>query len=304
LLSETGLYSDPTVRSYSPQYPLWSDGAEKRRWIALPPGTTIDAADDAAWQFPVGTRLWKEFAFGGRKVETRLLCRTGEGRWVYAAYVWNEQQTEATLAPEGGVPRAAAIAPGKSHSVPSLVDCSACHEAGVGPVLGFDALQLSDDRDPNAPHAEPLEAGMVTDRTLVEEGWLSPRRGDLVERPPAIRASSPLERSVLGYLATNCGTCHNASGPLAGLGLSLAHPADATGAERMLLGTRDVVGLYAIPGLAPGETRRLAPGDPDRSSLVHRMDSRRPASQMPPLGTVLPDTEAVELVRSWIAAVP
>ena len=47
-LAETGLYADgqvgriaPGVRAFSPQYPLWSDGAVKRRWIWLPPGTMI-----------------------------------------------------------------------------------------------------------------------------------------------------------------------------------------------------------------------------------------------------------------------
>src|SRR5688500_16308576 len=80
LLSETGLYAqpatltvDPQNRPFSPQYPLWSDGAQKARWVRLPAGTAIDAADIDRWDFPVGTRFWKEFAFNGRKVETRFL---------------------------------------------------------------------------------------------------------------------------------------------------------------------------------------------------------------------------------------
>ncbi len=67
-LQETGLYSDwatKTIRedtlSYTPQYPLWSDGAAKRRHIQLPKATWIDASDPDAWRFPVGTKLWKEF---------------------------------------------------------------------------------------------------------------------------------------------------------------------------------------------------------------------------------------------------
>src|SRR5688500_20028913 len=42
-LAATGLYADPATRTvaaaalpFSPQYPLWTDGAAKRRWIALP----------------------------------------------------------------------------------------------------------------------------------------------------------------------------------------------------------------------------------------------------------------------------
>src|SRR5205814_7486285 len=81
----TGLYAswerqtiDPANRAYAPAVPLWSDGAQKRRWIFLPAGTRIDSSDMDEWRFPVGTRLWKEFSFGGRHVETRLLWKVGE----------------------------------------------------------------------------------------------------------------------------------------------------------------------------------------------------------------------------------
>ena len=73
LLTETGLYSDaarlvvdPRHRPYAPQYPLWSDGAVKTRWMSLPPGTTIDVTHVDAWVFPVGTKFWKEFAVAGQ----------------------------------------------------------------------------------------------------------------------------------------------------------------------------------------------------------------------------------------------
>ena len=82
-LSDTGLFepgSTTAVRAgvlvFSPQYPLWSDGTRKRRWIALPPGASIDATHADAWDFPIGTKLWKEFAYG-RRVETRMLERLG-----------------------------------------------------------------------------------------------------------------------------------------------------------------------------------------------------------------------------------
>ena len=56
-LHDTGLYVDGApgllVRAdnlpYAPQYPLWTDGARKRRWIHLPPGSWIDASDPDAW---------------------------------------------------------------------------------------------------------------------------------------------------------------------------------------------------------------------------------------------------------------
>ena len=79
-LSDTGLFAPgapaqlrDNVFSFSPQYPLWSDGASKRRWISLPAGTAIDASNPTAWEFPRGTKLWKEFAHGRPQFRLRAL---------------------------------------------------------------------------------------------------------------------------------------------------------------------------------------------------------------------------------------
>ena len=123
-LRETGLYIDaaaltvdPQHLTFSPQYPLWTDGAAKRRWISLPPGTAIDASDPDAWVFPVGTRLWKEFSFDGRRVETRYLEREAD-RWVYAAYAWSEDGREAHLVGARGRRAAYPLPGGKAHAIP------------------------------------------------------------------------------------------------------------------------------------------------------------------------------------------
>jgi hypothetical protein len=309
-LSETGLFMgpgtskvDPRNLSYSPQYPLWSDGAGKSRWVYLPPGKKIDARDMDAWEFPVGTRFWKEFAFAGHKVETRFIWRATEKDWVFATYLWNEDQTDAALAPESGNKDYYEIASGKSHSIPGVRDCKACHEGGRTRVLGFSALQLSTERDPLAPHAEPLRPGMVTLRTLVERKLVEPAGEELLLKPPRIPATRPLTRAVLGYLSTNCGACHNAESSLAYMGLSLKHSSHAA-SEYSEPGFQTTVGVgsrYAIPGVSRGESKRIRPAAPERSSVLYRMSSRRPSSQMPPLGTVTVDEEAVGLLRRWIA---
>src|SRR5687768_2174017 len=98
-LVDTGLCTDaactqiaPGIVPYTPRWELYSDGATKKRWIYLPPGTKIDTSDMDFWQFPVGTKLWKEFTRDGVRVETRLVMRIGAGNtsqdWFYVAYVW------------------------------------------------------------------------------------------------------------------------------------------------------------------------------------------------------------------------
>jgi hypothetical protein len=217
--------------------------------------------------------------------------------------VWNEDQTDAVLAPESGVPNVMELARGKRHSVPGVEDCRNCHESSPAVVLGFNALQLSDDRDPLAPHAEPLTKGALTLRRLLETNRLEPARGELVSQPPRIRESDPVGRAALGYLSANCGGCHNDRGSLARLGLVLMHDVArdrGKAPEPGLQTSLEAAGRYALPGIPVEDSRILAPGAPERSALLHRMRSRRPSSQMPPLGTVLPDEEGVELVRRWI----
>jgi mono/diheme cytochrome c family protein len=308
LLSETGLHApgEPGVaaadnRPFAPQYPLWTDGASKRRWVYLPPGTTIDASSTHAWEYPVGTKLWKEFSFGGRRVETRMLWKAAAEHWVVAAYVWNDEQTEALLAPEAGVPGVAEVAPGKRHGVPGRADCLACHGSPARP-LGFGALQLSTDRDPQALHAEPLAPGMLTLATLVAEGRLSPDRRDLLASPPRIRAASPRTRAALGYLAANCGSCHDGRGAITANLPPLGYADVAADGDRVAASLVARATRYQVPGVAEGESLAVDPGAPERSALVARMRSRRPSSQMPPLGTVLSDRQALDAIAYWIAA--
>lgn len=307
-LSQTRLYvpgSTTEVRAdnlpFSPQYPLWSDGATKRRWLHIPPGSFIDASQPDAWEFPRGTRLWKEFS-QGRRIETRLIQRLQDGTWTYATYVWNEEGTDAQLAPAAGA-RALPVAgaPLGRYVIPSEPDCRACHEGATAPVLGASALQLSSDRDPLAPHAEPRRAGDADLHTLLARGWLRNLPTALHGRPPRIAASSPVARAALGYLHGNCGHCHNdaASSPPVDLRLSRSATSDeASDGElmRTLLGARP---RYRVPGL-PASAPLIDAGHPETSVLTARMRSRDSRVQMPPIGTELVDNAALALLERWI----
>jgi mono/diheme cytochrome c family protein len=299
-LSETGFFT-LAKRPFSPQYPLWTDGAAKSRWVYLPAGATIDGRDENAWNFPIGTKFWKDFAFDGRTIETRFLWKVSNTRWVAASYVWNEQRTDAVRAPEEGVPNAAELAPGRGHSIPSTNDCRACHGSTTTRVLGFDPLQLSPDRDPNAIHGEPLGAGMVTLETLIKERSLTGARVDIVSKPPRIATDDPDTRRVLGYLAGNCAHCHNGNGEIAALGPVLKYEELVGDADAVKRAIATQPTKWQVPGVPEGASMLVNTHAPETSALLVRMRSRRPSSQMPPLGTVIRDQQAVDAIAAWIS---
>jgi mono/diheme cytochrome c family protein len=307
-LSETGLYVAgqpgviaPGIRPFSPQYPLWTDGAEKARWVHLPPGATIDASNPNDWDVPVGTRFWKQFDFNGRKVETRMIWRASRSRWVFATYVWNVEQTDAMLAPADGLPNVAPVSATRHHSVPSANDCAACHGTTRPGPLGFNALQLSPDRDPNALHGEPLGPDMVTLTTLLAEGRLSGAPADAFSPAPRIQTANPRTRAALGYLVANCGSCHNGRGEIAALGPVLKYEELLADADAVAHGLVNQPTRWQVPTVDEGKSVVVSAASPDQSALLVRMRSRSPSSQMPPLGTVLRDAEAVQRLTEWVS---
>src|ERR1041385_101468 len=196
LLSETGLYADIKkgtlgngVRPYEVKYPLWSDGAEKKRWVLIPSGKKIDTSDMNFWSYPVGTKAWKEFSIANKRVETRLQYKSGPNPedWVMIAYQWKSDGSDAVAVPDG-VPNAS----GTTHDIPPTDDCRFCHENMLDRLLGFNAIQLSHN----------LPGLTITD--LISE--------NLLTDPPAGPFTLPGDTTTsnaIGYLHGNCGDCHN-----------------------------------------------------------------------------------------------
>ncbi len=324
-LSETGLYSNSAtktvasgIRRYEPQYPLWSDGALKRRWIYLPSGTQIingspDGTPTPAyrgnmdyWIFPIGTKFWKEFSFpniagcGRRRIETRFITKTGPTTYEFSSYQWDEDETEAWLVSADGAKDVYKTGPGTTHSIPSQADCVTCHNRGGDMVLGFDALQLSWDRDPLSPHARPLGRRDLTLRDLIREKILTFVPIGMDRNPPRIVSATAEGRAVAGYLHANCGNCHNPTGTAQFSYLNFRYPLatiDEASSPLFQTALNQVTGNLQIPGVSP--TYRIRPGEPDHSAVIYAM-MREGTLPMPPLGVGVVDFEAVELIREWV----
>lgn len=284
-LSEMDLYADiaaktihPRNHEYVPTYELWSDNAAKKRWIALPPGGKIDTSDMDHWTFPVGTRLWKEFARDGKRLETRLVEKTGDDAYRMGSYVWNDAGTEATWTTAG-----ASDVLGTTHDVPNEAACQRCHYGEPGRVLGFSAIQL-------AKSTGPLPLSAIG-------SWLT--------KPAAPDYGVPgnaTQAAALGYLHANCAHCHNPNDTLtflaAGMDLHLyVAEKDATKTKAWLSTVNQKTERYtALP-------YRVAGGDTSKSAVWVRMNLRD-KDQMPTLGTEVVHTAGLATIQAWIDSLP
>jgi len=294
-----GLYTDfatktvaPTMQAYTPSVPLWSDGAEKQRWIELPPGKTIDASDPNEWVFPVGTKVFKQFSYGGRRVETRLFQKVGDNDWVHATYAWNASETATQISYGETV----ATADGGTWLIPSPGDCDSCHHGRSDRILGFEAVNLG----------LPGASGMPLSR-LVAEGLLDP--------PPALGALSigddgtGLDAPALAWLHVNCGvTCHNANEGSTAYGAGMRLRLDPRWLDGSTPGSswdplRTTLGVPCTSGSVAGQPR-IAPGDPGDSVIVQLISQRGGLQMPPPPLSRFVDTPDVAAVRAWIAKLP
>lgn len=284
-LSETGLYLDvrtgelaPGVLEFSPRFPLWSDGSEKRRFIWLPEGKTIDSSNPDDWLFPEGTKVWKQFSSAKSRLETRLLAKLGpdEADWATLSYVWNDENDDATAAPLGAID-----VHRTDHDVPAAGECVACHGGRHSFILGFSAIQL-------ATTAAP---GQLDLAGVVDRGWLS--------APPETAPQVPgnaVEVAALGYLHANCGHCHNQARP-ARSGARCFDPKDD---QDFTLPVTALDSVESTPTYRTAVGHSVKRGDPGDSKLYRLMSSRGMFRQMPPLATEKVDSAALANVRSWI----
>jgi mono/diheme cytochrome c family protein len=172
-------------------------------------------------------------------------------------------------------------------------------------VLGFGALQLSSDRDPNVPHAEAPPARALDLAGLLARGGLQRWPALLNQAPPRIAAADANSRAALGYLHANCSHCHNDAGPLASMGMPMRQSVVDPSASA----TRTWLSLYGETSRFRKErgdrdeqqqALRIAPGRVDDSTLLLRMMSPHAMSRMPPIGVSVIDAAGIQLIRQWI----
>lgn len=291
-LAEYGFFADAAaqqpgkgVTPYRLNTALYSDGAEKLRFVYIPPGARAVSQGGGLLDLPVGSALIKTFAFGEgadrRLIETRVLLHRADG-WLALPYLWNAEQTEARLAVAGArvdvtTPAGEAI----SYRVPNKNQCKECH--------GLDGAVV-----PIGPKARNLSADWLT--AMVEAGHL--------EAMPVGASTMPLwekrsgvtpEAAARAYLDVNCAHCHRPGATASNSGLDL----------RWEQQDPQALGIMKRPvaaGRGAGDNLYdVVPGHPEQSILLQRMLSKEPGVAMPELGKSTVDPEGVDAVERWIA---
>jgi uncharacterized repeat protein (TIGR03806 family) len=328
-LSETGLFASTRdlkpaagLIPYSVNAELWSDGATKERYLAIPGMGRIEyntviypqpaPGAEPGWRFPDDTVLVKTFFLptdadnprSRRRIETRLLHavrvpgteEVGDQVWYGYTYVWNDDQTDAELLDAKGLDRKVTITDAKApggkreqvYHFPSRTECIMCHTMPAKYALGVNTRQLNKDHDYGGVTANQLA-------TFEHLGLFTkplPAKPDKLPRLVDYRDSSQnLDARARSYFHANCSHCHRKwGGGISDFQLLATLPLAETGT----VNTRPGQGTFDLK-----DPRILVPGEPDRSLLLYRM-GKLGLGRMPHIASNVVDTEAVELMRQWI----
>ena len=298
-LSDYGFFTDlrgetlaARVMPYALNTPLFSDYAEKHRFLYVPAEQTAHYNAETVLDFPIGSALIKTFGYEQdgkfKPLETRLLLRRASG-WVAIPYVWNADGTDADLRRAGTrIPVSFTDPSGErrtiSYAVPNQNQCKDCHAlAGAITPIGPKVRYLNDGHQ----LAAMLRAGML-DRAPADAPRIA-RWDDL---------SAPLDSRARAYLEINCAHCHNPAGAASNSGLFLDW--------RQPFGVS--LGILKRPTAAGRGSGNLdfaiAPGNASASFMIFRMESTDPGIAMPELGRATVHREGVALIRQWIDAMP
>lgn len=286
------------VTPYDLSSSLFTDYALKKRFVWMPDSVTATyTTDGEIFNFPVGTALIKNFYYTTllpdnttKIIETRVMIRKAEG-WIFAEYIWNDDQTDAVLTTERTSIDIEWMQNGEAKSTtyitPSNEDCASCHmryenntPIGVKP------------QNINKMYAYSNGSANQLDK-WIELGYLDNKPDEIVSIVDWKDTSQPIETRVRSYLDINCAHCH-----------SLGTSCDYTPME-LSFSQSDIasnLGVCIEPvDFVSGNQQYIVAGQDVRGSLLHfRMNTNIRSEMMPTLGRTLIDEEAVELVKDWI----
>ena len=295
-------YPSEKVLAYAPASSLFTDYALKKRFVWMPAGTKAQyIADSELLDFPTGTALIKSFYYedmlpnGDTKIiETRVMIKKSTG-WIFAEYVWNEDQTEAFLQMDGSYQQISWLQDGNQKStnyrIPSAVECLICHKSNNSPVpIGLKPQNLNVDYEYD-------DGAMNQIQKLIQEGYLQPNvPGNIVSTVNYSDAQQPLDLRLRSYVDINCAHCHAENSHCDYRPMRLAFSETALSIN---------MGVCVEPDefINPSLINIITPGNFNKSMMHFRLASTEESTRMPLLGRSLVHQEGLELLTQYIQSI-
>lgn len=286
------------VLPYDLNSTLFTDYAHKKRFVWMPANVKASyVADTEILEFPTGAVLIKNFYYDHvqpgnvtRIIETRLMIKKSDG-WIFANYVWNDEQTEAFLDLDGSYTEVTwtegTETKNAMYRIPSGVECHTCHKSSNNPIpIG-----------PKPQNLNKLYAysdGTKNQLTKwVEAGYLNSNLpNSIVSTVDWTDETQPIELRVRSYIDINCAHCHREGSHCDYRPMRFAFNETATPVN---LGI-----CVAADDPIPGTTHIVTRGNKEESVMYYRLNNVVENERMPLLGRTIIHTEAVDMIGQWI----
>ena len=275
--------NDTRFVDFSPAFPLWTDGLDKKRGIYIPSDKKIDDSNINDWIFPKGTIAYKNFSAEKKLIETRVFVKINEGagfdQWEALVYQWSSDRKKFTELKEGAtIPHP--LSNESEYQIPSETMCESCHVGTKDVLLGFSGLQLTKPNETfNAKMPLSVEQ-LYKDKKFTTDSYSSVKHK--FETP---KNTSEESLEILGYLHSNCGHCHNESNtaPAAFTGFFTRH-------------TDPMLDYRLEPVYSTGVAKNLFIKQSETYPLHSIM-----AGRMPPIGVAIKDKATTDKVEAWLS---
>lgn len=300
------------VLPYEPASSLFADYAHKKRFVWMPSNTIATYnGDNNILELPVGAVLIKNFYYEDvvpsnttQIIETRIMIKKSNG-WIFANYVWNDDQTEAFFDLDGSFKSISWNQNGTvknvNYRIPNEVQCITCHKTETvvngnlvttNTPIGIKPQNLNF----NYNYADGSKNQLMK---WIEKNYLTNNFSLPTAQNTVINYeddSQPLENRTRAYFDINCAHCHTEGGHCSYRPLRLSY--NETFNNRTNMGV--CVDTEDMQDFPPALSKLVTPGNIGRSMLYYRLDTEDESYRMPLHGRTLIHTEGVELVEDWI----
>ena len=305
------------VIPYEPASSLFSDYAQKKRFVWMPKGTKATYnGHNKVLELPIGSVLIKSFYYDNvlpnnttRIIETRLMIRKSTG-WIFADYVWNNEQTEAFFNLEGSFTPVSWIDENNQlksaeYRIPSEAQCIVCHKRQELVNNQVQTTYIPIGIKPQNLNYN-YNYGTTTRNQLtrwMQVGYLSSNFTLPSEENTTVDyrdLSKTISQRARSYIDINCAHCHTTDRHCDYRPMRFAYSEtglpNGVGNSNMgaCVDTQDMQNF-------PSDLNTIVkPGSRERSMLFYRINTTDETFRMPLHGRTMLHDEGIALIGQWI----